>query len=112
MGRTVAGKDDAGHPGALGAPEHGPDILWIGDPVQHQQEGEPTARVGWHSDSSDDSSTGRASATTPWGASVRAARSRSAGADVVDLHPSGGRQVLDLVEDVGRVHPLGQVDRR
>ena len=46
MGRPVPGKDDAGHPGALGAPQQRPQVVGIGDPVQHQQERHPPPSGG------------------------------------------------------------------
>ena len=43
VGRPVAREHDAGDPGALGAPQQGPEVVRIGDAVQHQQERHPTS---------------------------------------------------------------------
>ena len=52
--------------------------------------------VGSHSDSSGVSSTGRARATTPWAASVRASESMRRRRDVVDLAPGGWRPASSI----------------
>ena len=42
----MAGQDDAGHAGALGAPQYRTQIVGVGDAVEDQEEGHPAALGG------------------------------------------------------------------
>ena len=70
----MPGQDHAGHPRALGAAQERPEVVRIRDPGHHEEEGDPPPGSGQVLERDGDQ--GRAQATTPWGVSVRAARSR------------------------------------
>ena len=66
------------HAGAFGAAQQRPQVARVGDARRHQQERRLARRPGPAQLFERHGSSGRASATTPWGASVRACASRRA----------------------------------
>ncbi len=103
----MPGEHHAGHAGALGAPEQGPQVVRIGDAVQHQQERDPPPGVRFAQRLERRLLDRPGQGHHPLGGIGAGQGVDAPPADVVDPDPAGGRQVLDLVEDLGRIHALG-----
>ena len=109
--RPVAGQDHPCHAGTLGAPKHRPQVVGIGDPVHHQEERHlapavrPTQRLERHAFDRPGQGHHTLGALGP-GLHVDPAFRHP-----FDPHPSGRGQLLDLVQDGGRIHPFGHEHR-
>ena len=112
VGGPVPREDDPGDAGALGAAQDGPEVVGVGDAVDDQEEREPPPDRGLAQVLErcllDGPGQGH-HALGPLGAGHRV---EAPTGDHLDGDPPTGSQGLDVVEDLGGVHALGQEDRR